>query len=150
MTTLITPEMKSLSISSSLMLRLWTSLAPSSTKSEPCSTDSRNILRKVLPSSNRTRSRLLLTPPDIRSDLTKKLIDFSRTSRTESPTSINSLLTSKLPSSTRKSAGKSPVPVMLRLPVPRKTSPRREPSTTRRLTEEMVRSTPLTTSLKSS
>merc|ERR1712110_1073920 len=143
-------EMSSTPRLSSLPSIPLTSLVPCTIRSTLCSTDSSPTSKKVLPSSNPTRSRPPSTPPSIRSSPRLRLPDSKLTSSRDKLTLRSSPSILRSPSSLRPMLGLSPDNLTKMLLMPRTTVPPRKPSTTRRLTEEMVNSPILSGSLTSS
>merc|ERR1712228_33516 len=116
------------------------SLVPSTTKSTLCSTDSKDISKRTPDFSKKTRSRLPSTPLNSKSSPRLKLPDSKWTSRRETLTLRSLLLTSKSPSSLKLTLGSSPDNLTKMLLMPRTTVPPKKPSSTKKLTEEMVNS----------
>jgi len=73
-----------------------TLLVISTKELEPCSTDSKTILPKVLPLLKKTKSKPLSIPPNIKSKPPLKLLDYTSMLKKEKLTSSNLPLTSKL------------------------------------------------------
>merc|ERR1712151_590877 len=126
------------------------SLVPSTTRSTLCLTDSKPISKRTPPFSNPTRSKPLSTPPSSKSSPRLRSPDSKLTSVKDKLTSRSSPSTLRLPSSLRLMLGSSPDNLTKMSLMPRTIAPPRKPSTTRRLTEEMVNSPILSGLLTSS